>query len=157
MAKSTKLTAAAIQKENSVLNEEKLIRILDKYDVKIQLHFRKSQIRRVMVQYFSVLQELKRNEEVTDETIAASLSLLYALILKEFTDVPIPAIKNIEHLIKVTDMLLDTGIMEEVYDHFPKEQLELIMQEVLKAARNTGTIFGEAVIEQSLQPHANKN
>jgi hypothetical protein len=152
MAKTTnkKLTLALINKVDSTLNEKKLIKVLNEYDVTIHLKFRKTLIRKIIIDYYKVIQDLKGKDNITDETIINSISLLNVFILREFSDVPIPSIDNIEDLIRVANALLDTGILEDVLSAYPKEQLDLIGKEMEKSSKNFGEMLGELAVNQSL-------
>lgn len=147
MAKQKKLTLSVINKANSALNELKVVRVLGDYEVRINTKFRKTLIRNVLISYFTILQDLKGRDNVTEETIMNSISLLNTLILREFSDVPIPSINNVEELIEVSNALLDTGILEEVFIHFPQEELNNLSEELKKASKNIGELMGEIAIK----------
>jgi uncharacterized protein YabN with tetrapyrrole methylase and pyrophosphatase domain len=152
MAKAKKLTLSNITKLNNELNERKLIRVCGDYEVQIHLTFRRTLISKLLLDYITILQNLRGRENITDETIMQTTSLINALTVKYFSDIPLPDIENIEKLIQVSNALLDLNIMDELFGEngFPKDQIELLSKEIEKAAKGIGTMLGELAVQSTL-------
>ena len=150
--KPKQLTAAELSKLNSALDGQKAIYILgNKYEVLIDTHFRESKLNKVAMKYLSIIQSLQHREEIDDETIANTLSLLHPLILKEFTNLPLSEIDTIEDLIKVQTALLDTGILVEVFNALPEKEVKKLTDKVDQLSKNIGQVMGELAVRQSLE------
>ncbi|MFB4327361.1 hypothetical protein [Paenibacillus sp. CR_12] len=146
-----KLTAQALKKLEGELNTNKTISILnDTYEVNIQQVFRESHVEAVVIQYLALLQELKNRSDLNDMLIAGTIGLLNSLIIKEFTNIPYPQCKSIEDHIRVSYVLLDTGIMNEVFDSFIPEELRKIEDKFKSTNQNLGEILGELALASSL-------
>jgi len=146
-----KLTATALKKLDNQLSSHKEILVYDnQFTVKINETFRESKIEAVTMTYMSILQELKARTEMDDLLIQGTIGLLSTLILREFTDLPIPQTNTIEELIKVSKVLLDTGIMKEVFDGMDKEELGKIEEKIKSINNEVGKIVGELVIASSV-------
>lgn len=85
-----RLTATELNKLGSGLEEKQTIQVLGKYDVTIHTRLRTTGIQRVLSVYLELLQGLKAANKLDDEMIAGTLNILYTLILREFTDLPLP-------------------------------------------------------------------
>lgn len=147
-----KLTAAELNKLSSKFNELKKVFILDgQYEVSIHTNFRESLIENVVMNYIEILEELKKSENVTNETVKNTVVLLDTLILREFTDLPIPKKNDIPNLIKFTHNLLDNGILVEVYNHIPKDQIEKVKTKLEQVSKGMGKATAELAIQAALQ------
>ncbi|GAB6930085.1 hypothetical protein JCM10914A_40680 [Paenibacillus sp. JCM 10914] len=147
-----KLTTQALKRLESELNANKTISILNNsYEVNIQQVFRESRVEAVVIQYLALLQELKNRTDLNDMLIAGTIGLLNSLIIKEFTSIPYPQCKSIEDHIKVSHVLLDTGIMNEVFNAFNPEELQKIEEKFKSTNQNLGEILGELALTSSLE------
>lgn len=150
-----KLTAAELNKLSSKFNDKTVIRILDgEFEVSINNTFRDSDIDNVVLNYLTVLQEVQRKEQITDELIKDTVSLLNTFVLREFTDLPIPKKNDITSLIRVTKNLLDNGITNEVLSHIPPAQLARVENRIKEAQKGIGKVMGElALISETKDKH----
>jgi hypothetical protein len=146
MAKSKKLTLGVIEKADAEFHEQKTIRVLGQYEVRIFTKWRKTRIRDVLSRFFTILRELPGKEQVTEETIAGSVSLLHTLVLSEFTTIPVPPAADMDELIRLSDALIDTGIMEQVFAELPSDQIQVLTDELNKASKQIGELLGEAAV-----------
>ncbi|MEK4512269.1 hypothetical protein [Paenibacillus sp. FSL K6-2524] len=138
-----RLTAVGLKKLESTLNER--IRLLvygNQFNVNIHTFFRESLIENIITNYVTILQELQEGTEVDDTLIKGSLGVFNTLVLREFTDLPIPKTNDIESLIVVSNTLLDTGIMKEIYDAIPPEQLIKIEEKLKSVQSNFEQVVG---------------
>ncbi|WP_431785782.1 hypothetical protein [Paenibacillus lactis] len=149
---SKKLTVSALNKLESQLNTQRVIQILgDQYEVKIKTIFRESQIQSVVTNYLTLLQDLKSRTEVDEALIQGTIGLLNTMILREFTDLPIPKGNKIEELVKVSKTLLDSGIMKETFDKLDKDELAKIEDKIKSVNSEVGKIVGELALVSSVQ------
>jgi hypothetical protein len=152
MSKSNKLTLTTINKMNQEYNERKTIQVCGKYDVQIDTKFRRSKIQKLILDYYTVLQDLKKKENVSDETIFQSVSLINVLVISIFTDLSLPVqLDRIDNLIKMSEVLLDTGIMEDIFNQLPQDQVELLNQEINKSAKGFGNLLGEYMAQSAAE------
>lgn len=119
-----KLTIAELNKLNKEVNQTESITIQGgKYEVNVHKVFKNSDIEDMLLTYMTVLQELNSSPEAN---LKNSYSLYMTLILRHFTDLPIPQSNEIKELIRITKVLKDTGIMNDVLIALPQGQLEYL-------------------------------
>ncbi|WP_068620015.1 hypothetical protein [Paenibacillus tuaregi] len=146
-----KLTAAGLNKLSSKLNSRTKISVLnDKYEVEVHTHFRESLIDNVVIDYIQLLQDLKATVEPETELVKDTVVLLNVLILREFTNLPIPRKARPTDLIKLANNLLDLGIMGEVFPYFQPEQMRKIEEKMKLTSKNISSVMGELALAQSV-------
>lgn len=152
-----KLTLSNLNKLASQFNEKRKITILvngEEFEVMIHNKFRETAVRKVCVDYIKILYELKQLNNLDDEAILNATYLLNTLVLKEFTNLPIPDVVNkgnvtvedLEKLIKVTENLVDLGIIEYLLGEnspFGKENIELLNRVANQVSANVGKTISE--------------
>ncbi|MNW28327.1 hypothetical protein D3C74_51510 [compost metagenome] len=143
-----RLTATELNKLGSGLEEKQTIQVLGKYDVTIHTKLRNTGIQRVLSVYLELLQGLKAANKLDDEMIAGTLNVLYTLILREFTDLPLPKKNDLTPLLRATSNLIDTGIMEEVFQHIPDSELMKVKDQMSKVQSNMAEALAEMAIVQ---------
>ncbi|MDP9698884.1 hypothetical protein J2T16_001781 [Paenibacillus intestini] len=150
--KTKKLTATALNTLDAKNNKRKKIYVTDqRYEVQIHTFFRKSLIDNVNTNYLSIIDQLRQKTDVTDQLIKDTVGLYNTLLLKEFTDLPIPKKLDVEKLIKVTNMLLDNGIMEEVLTQFPEQELKKLEEQFRALQERMAAMVSELAITRSQQ------
>ncbi|MNC37176.1 hypothetical protein D3C75_857320 [compost metagenome] len=149
-----KLTTIELNKLSSKFNKQKKVSICNnEYEVTIYTNFRETKIDRVIMEYLSYIQNLKTVQELDYNLIKDTLSLLLTLVLREFTDLPIPKskeIKNISNLIKVTHNLLDLGIFHETLNHIPEEQIAKVKERLDLVGNEGGKAMGELAVKMAV-------
>lgn len=147
-----KLTASELNKLSAKFNNKTTIRILDgEFEVAINDVFRDTDIDNVVLNYLTVLQEVNRKEQITDELLKDTVSLLNTFVLREFTDLPIPKKNDITSLIKVTKNLMDNGITNEVLNHFPADQLIKVETKLKEAQKGIGKVMGDLALTSTVK------
>ncbi|SCY71835.1 hypothetical protein SAMN05720606_10878 [Paenibacillus polysaccharolyticus] len=150
--KTKKLTATALNTLDAKNNKRKKIYVTEQhYEVQIHTFFRKSLIDNVNTNYLSIIDQLRQKTDVTDQLIKDTVGLYNTLLLKEFTDLPIPKKLDVEKLIKVTNMLLDNGIMEEVLTQFPEQELKKLEEQFRALQERMAAMVSELAITRSQQ------
>ncbi|QSF43267.1 hypothetical protein [Paenibacillus tianjinensis] len=152
-----KLTLAELNKRVKKFNEKKRIYICGgEYEVDIDLEFRPSEIDDLILTYSTAIEELKRLTNATDIQIKDTVSLLPTLVLRSFTNLPIPKnYKDIASLIIISKNLYDDGIIEEVYSHFPVDQLKKIEDKIISTGKNIGIATGELSVQYAINENKN--
>lgn len=147
---SKKLTASSLNKLNSSLNQQKTITVCGDYEIQIDTIFRESKIQKLLIDYLTILQNLRKLDNVTDKTIINSISLVNTLIIRYFSNAPIPDIDNLVKLIQVSDALLDLGIMKSCFEHFPQSEIEKVKDALDRVSKESGRLMGEMAAKMSL-------
>lgn len=156
--KSKKLTLSEYNKLEKQFHERKAIRVTvtlseggtKEYDHTIATNFKPTDIQKLSIDYLSILSELQSNPEVTAETFFNANSLLNALIVKYFSDVPVPPIESVESIIKVSEVLFNLGIMEQLFDEtigFSRSEIDKLSVMLEKNSKAFGQQFGELAIK----------
>lgn len=149
-----KLTASSLNKLNSSLNQQTTITVCGDYEIQIDTIFRESKIQKLVIDYLTILQNLHKLEKVTEETIINSISLVNVLIIKYFSNAPIPDIDDLGKLIQVSDTLLDLGITKNCFEHFPQSEIDKVKDALDRAAKESGRLMGEMAAKMSLDGKA---
>src|SRR5690625_307225 len=117
--KSTKkLTKTSLNKFTKKFNEKRKVSIQvdgEEATVTIHTHFRRSKIEEVSVQVLEIISTALQEEGIDHRQVIMNINRFYStLLLKEFTDLPIPDIDNIQDLLTITINLHDLGIIEQL-------------------------------------------
>lgn len=156
--KSKKLTANALSTLDAKNNQRKTIYVTDhQYEVQIHTFFRQSLMDNVNMNYVSLIDQLRQKTDVTDQVIKDTVGLYNTLLLKEFSNLPIPKKLDVEKLIKVTHMLLDNGIMEQVLEQFPDQELKKLEEQFKTLQEKMATMISELAITRTQQSSNESN
>jgi hypothetical protein len=161
MAKQKKLTFAEYDKLDKQFSERKQITLavnnngqVTEYKHTLASKFKTTEIHKLAIDYLALLQELRKEENVTAETFLNAGSLLNALIVKYFSDVPIPSVDSLHSVIRVSNVLVNLGIMDQLFDggpnSFDKNEIEKISKEIEKLSKPIGQNMAEMLLKQSL-------
>ncbi|QWU14442.1 hypothetical protein SAMN04487895_101754 [Paenibacillus sophorae] len=149
-----KLTAATMNKMIKELDKKKKIYILDDHEVNIDITFKDSSINSIIVDYLTIFEKVQKKEtDVTeDELLKAMDGVLGALLLREFSDVPlIPKdISDIRKIINITNALLNTKIMENILPQFDPKEIERVKEKIELASKNIGQFMGEYAVKMAI-------
>jgi hypothetical protein len=154
-----KLTLAGIDKLATKFNEKRTVYICDgQYEVIINENFRATEINKISVDFLKIIQNLRSMKGIDDETIMSAASLIDTLVLKYFTNLPIPSdLSNVAKLIKVSNNLIDLGITSELLgegkNSFTKSNMELVRKLVDQSLEKMGAALGELGIISELDDH----
>ncbi|MGM1044886.1 MAG: hypothetical protein ACQEXX_01930 [Bacillota bacterium] len=155
---SKKLSTATINKLNKELAKKKKIYILGEHEVTIDLVFMESKIDKVIFDYLSLFEEASKGNAIDEDFIRGTGAILHTLILREFSDVPmIPKERNLKKIIKVTEVLYNTGIMEEVISSFATDEVKKVYNKLDQNSKRVGQILGEFAISSTLSQGVNED
>ncbi|MFC3749260.1 hypothetical protein [Paenibacillus sp. GCM10012306] len=154
-----KLTTAKINKINKELDKKRKIYILEDNDeVNISVTFKDAVVDKLVLDYISILEEVSKSSELTDEIIRGTIAVLNLLILREFSDVPTISKKvvEIQKLIDITYVLYNTGIMDAVMEQFDPAQVKKVHEKLEKVSKRAGELIGEMAIRATLDDAKNE-
>lgn len=140
-----KLTVSDLNKLGKELEHSKTYPILDgQFDVTIKQNFKESSINNIFTALIEVVQGIEKSEltELTFGQIAAQIGS--TLMLREFTDLPIPNKNDFQTLIKVYENLLNTDIFVEVVNKLPESQVKKLEKRFKEIADNFAEIERKA-------------
>ncbi|KAA9007389.1 hypothetical protein F4V43_02560 [Paenibacillus spiritus] len=152
-----KLTAAELNKLGAKYNEFKTVTI-GEYEIRLQKLFQETKIESIVLEYLSYLQLLKEQPEVDLDLTKDTLSILHTLVLREFTDIPVPKknkktkpLSYLGSLIKVTHILIDEGIYVELLNNISDEEIAKVEAKLNATAKTAGQLLGELAIKNAIE------
>lgn len=156
MGKPKKLTLSTLNKlDASLLNEKKVVYVIDgQYPCQVDKKFRRTKVQKLGLDYIDFLNQLKSQKDVNSDTIMSVPILLYALICKYFTDLPIQT-ESLEELVDRTQKLLDLGVIEQLFSGdiekgFDPAEVEMLNKELEKISKGVGQVVGEMAYMSAL-------
>jgi len=152
-SKQNQLTVTGINKQHSEeFKSVKRVHLNNGDYIDIQTRFKKTSIQKLIMDYQEILDQLHKSK--VDADVAKPITFVYyILLLKHFTslnNIPI----DIEKMILICEKLIDLELLEEIFAHFPQEQLAKVAQMIEQAARNSkliGAQIGELLIQNDLK------
>lgn len=140
-----KVTHDFITELDSELDKKKTIfidTIKGKAEVEINVYFDESKINHVITSLVELITSLLASEEISTEDLASPVILLPALILREFTDLPIPKENDLALMTAVNENLQRHGIARQVFDKFSVKELKKVSKLVEGAFKNIPKVQG---------------
>ncbi|MDY8023379.1 hypothetical protein [Paenibacillus polymyxa] len=152
-----KLTATDLNKLSKGINKTKTHPILDgQFEVVIDQHFKDSSINNIFTGLVEVIKGILPSEltELTFSRIAQHIGM--TLMLREFTDLPIPNKNEFQTLIKVYENLLNTNIFVEVMNKLPEDQIRKVEKRFKEIESRFDKIVKESEKEDELDRKRNE-
>lgn len=131
-----KLTLVEATKELKGYDERKTVELDDNYYIDIDVKFKPTKIRNLVMDVHSAMLTAKEKEVAVDV-----VGLLSLFIIKHFSDLAIP--KQFEKQIVALDTLIDTGYLVQIMDAFDKEEMAKITDALGKANESIKEITKE--------------
>jgi len=124
---SKKLNQQTISKVSTKFNERISLTVTDRfsecYTIEINKYFKKTEIQKMIVDYFSFKEELKTI--VFDLELVRNTAFLFpALLVKYFSNVPLS--NDIVELISGTETLMDIEVFDHIVGALPQEEVERV-------------------------------
>ncbi|MGV2887922.1 hypothetical protein [Paenibacillus taichungensis] len=113
----------------------------NEYTVQMDTIFLDSKIERIVVDYGTYLVQLNSEIEIDDEVIRMTSRFIDVLIMREFTDIPIPKEVNINEFIGLCITLGDSGIISEIEKHIDKKERKKIDKRFKDFEKQYGHLF----------------
>lgn len=151
-----KLSLSKLNQLSSKFNEKETVRIQvqdEEFEITVQKHFRETDIRKIYVEYIQLLYDLKQEKELDNESILNSGYLLNTMILREFTNLPIPKTNDIKKLFQLSKNLINLGIVDQLLGDnspFGKENIDFLNSILEKASDGIGKTLSELSIKTEL-------
>ncbi|MDP9675170.1 hypothetical protein J2W97_001153 [Paenibacillus jamilae] len=152
-----KLTVSELNKLSKELEQTQTYPILDgQFEVTVKQNFKESSINNIFTGLIEVVQGIEKAQltELTFSQIASQIGS--TLMLREFTDLPIPNKNDFQTLIKVYENLLNTNIFVEVANKLPEVEVKKLEKRFKEIADNFAEIERKANEEMN-NSEANSN
>jgi len=122
-----KLNQQNISKISTKFNERVSLTVTDRfsdyYTIEINKYFKKTEIQKMIVDYFALKEELQAI--VTDLELVRNTAFLFpALLVKYFSNVPLS--DDIVELISGTETLMDIEVFDHIVGALPQEEVERV-------------------------------
>lgn len=139
MTKSKKLNKTSLASMIKNQNKTRTITVRGDHDLKIEEIFLESKIDSLIADYLEMFEQASLHKEMTQDLIEGSSMLVFALIIREFTDIGvIPQGSNIQEIYPVAKAIYDLGkvskesqgLMAEIIDAFDKSQIERVFDKL---------------------------
>jgi len=134
---SKKLNIQAINKNANKFNEKISQQIEDRfgntYTLEVSKFFKKTDIQKLIVDYVAFKEQL--NEISTQvKTIEQSFFLFPILLVKYFTNVPIP--DDVEEMLVVAETLINLDLLDKIIGVLPQEEIKRVNELIKKMSDN---------------------
>ncbi|WP_028562221.1 hypothetical protein [Paenibacillus pinihumi] len=129
-----RLTLTALNKEHQAQfkDQEKVILSNGSYIV-IQKRFEKTKIAELLVQYVEIIDQAKKSGMELKHMLTMGEVVFHMLILKNFTNLAsIP--DDPQKMTIIFKQLADLDILEEIFNHFSKDELRKIEKQIHRSA-----------------------
>ncbi|WP_336764963.1 hypothetical protein [Paenibacillus sp. USHLN196] len=120
---ANKITLEALKQNQTKTKEFDVTDVSgNEYTVQMDTIFLDSKIERIVVDYGTYLTQLQSEIEIDDEVIRMTSRFIDVLVMREFTDIPIPKKVTVLELIGLCITLEDSGIISELKKHVDKKE-----------------------------------
>lgn len=148
---SKKLTLAELNKLDKKINKRKKIIVgEEKYEIQIDDFIKDTDIDEIIIELNELLEQLKSKTKVTNTDVKNICSLHPLLVIRKFTDAHVPKENNIERLIEISKLYLNTGLMAEILSYFSQEQLNKMEKRSTELMKETGRLMADLSLQTAL-------
>ncbi|WP_145921928.1 hypothetical protein [Paenibacillus sp. O199] len=136
------------------IKQKKDIQVIDvhgnTYDVQLDTFFYESKVEKIASDYLELLIELNKMTDVDNDMVRQTFKLIYVMVLREFTDIPIPPKTTITELMGLSVSLGDSGITNEVMKSIPNKEFRKIEKKLKEVEKQSSKIMAEVVVKASI-------
>ncbi|OXS56860.1 hypothetical protein B1A99_18535 [Cohnella sp. CIP 111063] len=134
-AKQTKLTMTGInRKHDKEFGSLKRVDLSTGDYIEIYQRFRKTSIQKLVLDYLDILNAMKEGGRKLGS--GAMVFVYYMLLLKHFTTLGSIIPEDLGQMIGVGEKLLDLGVMEQILNEFPQQELDKLNAAIQEVNRN---------------------
>lgn len=123
--KKNNLSLENISKTVNELDKKIPIKVYDRfgneYNVIVNKYFKKSDVSKVTGILIEIIGQLREKDKDKDIDVKQIIYVYPFLLLKYFTNIPIP--DNINEIIIYAQNLIELDVVEQIYDAIPKNEL----------------------------------
>ncbi len=158
MNKSKKLNLTELKKLEKKINKRKKVYVgEEKYEIMIDEFIKDTDIDEIVMELNELIDDLRKKEKVTNTDIKNICSLHPLLMIRKFTDASVPEGNDIEKLINVSNLYINTGLTFEILSHFSDEQVKKMNDRSTELMKETGKKLGEIALQQEIKKNPNLN
>lgn len=139
MTRKQKVTSEFLVQLDQELLQTKTIQIntiKGKADVEINLYFDEQKINKITNDLMELVTPLLSSEEITVDDLVSPITLLPALILREFSDLPLPSENNLALIAAVNESLDKQGIARQVFEKFNQNEVKKLNKLITQGFKN---------------------
>lgn len=155
--KTQKVTSDFLQELDIELGKKKVIKIdtiKGKAEVEVSLYFDEIKVNKIVADLTELITPLLSSDSITADDLANPISLMPVLILREFTDLPLPLDNDLALISAVNDSLIKHGIARQVFEHMNQKEvkkLDKFVSEHFKNMPKFQRVFQELYTKYFLQ------
>jgi len=154
VAKKKHLSLTDVEKQHvKEFNELKRVHLKNGSYCDVYVKFRPTKIQKLIEEYQDILVQLGKRDELMGDNIKGLSFIFYMLLLRHFTTLGDQIPLDIEKMIVACEKLIDLGILEELLNAFPQEEINKIDEMIRKIDANTrliGDQIGELILQNNL-------
>lgn len=133
------------------LNERVTVEVLGgRFTVEVDKVFRTTKIENMILDFVKFLQRVSKEvDEIDEDMVKRFTRINQVLILKHFTNIEVP--DDDLKMVKMCEILLDLGILDEIEEIIPKSELDKlneVIEDRLKSMKNVQSMYGELLLNQ---------
>lgn len=126
-SKKHKITSEFLQELNSELEKRKVVTIdtfKGKAEVEVDVYLDEVKINKIIDDLTILISPLLATEAITEEDLTSPVAMLPVLILREFTNLPIPNENDLALISAVNETLIRTGIARQIFEKLNQYELQ---------------------------------
>ena len=135
--------------------DKKIVELKNGSYCEVYTKFKPTSIQQLIIDYQEILEQLQKKTD--NKEVAKDVTFVfYMLLLKHFSSLGNKIPMDVEKIIVLCEKLIDLGILEELLNAFPQEELGKINEMMYKVSMNTRMI-GDQIGELFLQTELAKD
>lgn len=139
MEKAQSITSDFLDEIVSEFESKKTIKVdtpKGKVDVQIYKYFSEDKINKLITDLTDLMTPLLGSDDINVDDLASPIGFMPVLILREFTDLPIPEENDLTLISAVSEKLVKTGIARQTFDQMNQHELKKLGKIVSEGFKN---------------------